>query len=188
MLKIETNPSYSDEDQMYAAGYLEGALTSNLTYVFWTNLLAGYHWTDNKAPYCIAEYFRNNDKYLRTMVNKATENRAFWDYLGLVLYQFDGLSAGYNASAGAEQNMTKLELAMLIAFDDMNDVRNHYCSNGPNFANMTQQEFELYNIENSHCSSLVKVTGDFSQLFMAHSTWALYQTMNRMYKHCKPVL
>jgi len=40
-----------------------------------------------------------------------------------------------------------------------------------------------YLTENTHCSSIVKITPDFSKLFSGHSTWFLYSGMNRIYKH-----
>ena len=38
VLKIETNPSYSNEIQSYAAGLLEGILTANEIYIHSTNI------------------------------------------------------------------------------------------------------------------------------------------------------
>ena len=185
VLKIETNPSYSDEDQMYAAGYLEGALTSNDSYALWQNLLDSYKWPNNVPPACIANFFAENDKYMRSMVATSEDNRPFWDYLGLVLNQLDGLSAGYNVTALPEQPLTPFAFSVMSALGDLGDVKHGACNESrPDFANMTQQEFELYGAENGHCSALIRVTGDFSQMFMAHSTWGIYQTMNRIFKHC----
>jgi hypothetical protein len=33
-----------------------------------------------------------------------------------------------------------------------------------------------------HCSALIKVTGDFSDLFQAHSSWFEYADTNRIFK------
>jgi hypothetical protein len=56
----------------------------------------------------------------------------------------------------------------------------------PNFTNMTHHEIERYTQTNGHCSALVKLTGDFQDLFMSHSSWFRYQAMTRIMKHCKP--
>ena len=48
---------------------------------------------------------------------------------------------------------------------------------------MTHSEFELYVNTHGHCSAIVKVADDFSQIFMSHATWEGYNTMNRIMKH-----
>lgn len=51
---------------------------------------------------------------------------------------------------------------------------------------MTPREIERYTQANGHCSALIKLTGDFKELFMSHSSWFRYQAMTRIMKHCKP--
>lgn len=50
---------------------------------------------------------------------------------------------------------------------------------------MTPHEIERYTQTNGHCSALVKLTGDFQDLFMSHSSWFRYQAMTRIMKHCE---
>ena len=52
VLKIETNPAFSDEQQMLAAGFLEGALTSADIWNQFRNLYATYNWKDG-PPSCV---------------------------------------------------------------------------------------------------------------------------------------
>jgi len=54
-----------------------------------------------------------------------------------------------------------------------------------NWENWSFEEMELYTSLRGHCSGLVKVTGDFSDLLVSHSSWFTYQAMNRIYKHYK---
>ena len=37
--------------------------------------------------------------------------------------------------------------------------------------------------ERSHCSGLIKVTGNYSELFAGHSSWFSYSSMLRIFKH-----
>ena len=37
--------------------------------------------------------------------------------------------------------------------------------------------------QGSHCSALVKITPEYDNLFIGHSTWYIYQAMNRIYKY-----
>lgn len=47
---------------------------------------------------------------------------------------------------------------------------------------MTPEQLEDYIVTHGHCSSIVKVADDFSDIFGGHSTWASYSTMLRVYK------
>jgi len=47
---------------------------------------------------------------------------------------------------------------------------------------MTTEEFEDYLNRNGHCSVIIKVADDFSDIFGGHSTWESYTTMLRVYK------
>ena len=38
-------------------------------------------------------------------------------------------------------------------------------------------------VTSGHCSALIKVRGDLSDLFLGHNTWATYYVMVRIYKH-----
>lgn len=55
----------------------------------------------------------------------------------------------------------------------------------PNFQNMTREEYFKYDRDNGHCSALIKLTGDFSELFFGHSSWFRYQAMLRIMKNCE---
>jgi hypothetical protein len=55
----------------------------------------------------------------------------------------------------------------------------------PNYEEMTPAEFEAYNdarFDPGHCSVVLKLTPDYSDLFLAHDTWCPYGWMNRIYK------
>lgn len=48
---------------------------------------------------------------------------------------------------------------------------------------MTIEEAQRALLRRGHCSALVKVLGDYSDLFMGQSAWFDYSAMNRIYKH-----
>ena len=108
----------------------------------------------------------------------------FWAQLGGIMAQYDGLAAGYNAYSGADK-LDSFAFFMLNGCGDLFDLLPATC---PAFrrdpAAMTPEEFMEFFSRNGHCSALVKLTGDFSQLFMAHSSWFRYQAMLRIMKHC----
>jgi hypothetical protein len=47
---------------------------------------------------------------------------------------------------------------------------------------MTWAERKLAKARRDHCSALVKVTNDFSELFSSHTTWEGYAYLLRLYK------
>jgi len=51
------------------------------------------------------------------------------------------------------------------------------------WSELTKEEFFLQLAKNGHCSALIKVPGDLSDLWTAHSSWFTYGAMNRIYKH-----
>jgi len=51
------------------------------------------------------------------------------------------------------------------------------------FDSMTLDEIRQYVFKNGHCSALVKVPGDLSDIWSSHSAWFTYSAMNRIYKH-----
>ena len=49
--------------------------------------------------------------------------------------------------------------------------------------NMSKEDFDHYVNTHGHCSAIVKVADDFSQIFMSHSSWYTYIAMTRIMKH-----
>ena len=100
-LSVITNPNNTDKDQMYGAGFVEGALTQ-------TRIAQQYYnvneWimgeVGNPIPAAFKDFFTTQDAWARAQV-AANTTSAQWLSVGLVLSQYDGLMAGYNAVAPA---------------------------------------------------------------------------------------
>merc|ERR1719471_1512559 len=48
---------------------------------------------------------------------------------------------------------------------------------------MSAQELQSYVKRRGMCSAIIKVPGDYEDLFMAHSSWFSYADTNRIFKH-----
>eukprot|EP00164_Ancoracysta_twista_P001659 GFYU01002178.1.p1 GENE.GFYU01002178.1~~GFYU01002178.1.p1 ORF type:complete len:544 (+),score=219.20 GFYU01002178.1:76-1707(+) len=184
-LKITTNSAFSDEDQMYAAGLLEGTLTADRVYEQYVNLNS---WTLNyigkkEMPQVVIDWFKKQDSYTREMVAKKPED-PFWSQVGLINNQFDGLVEGYNQAAEHSKALDIFQLAEINAIGDLLDlVPALKFKDEPDWDKLTVEEIELNILNRGHCSGLIKVTGDYSNLFAAHSSWFAFGMMLRIFKH-----
>ena len=52
----------------------------------------------------------------------------------------------------------------------------------PDYTKMSATEYRQYLFKRSWCSSIVKVTPEMDDILLGHSTWMIYQMMNRIYK------
>lgn len=184
VLKIETNPAFSDQEQMLAAGFLEGALTSADIWNMYNNAYSTYSWAKTGPPACLTNWLDQQEAYVRQQILTPTGNLQFWEQVGLIMNQYDGLVAGYNLTAAAGQQLNNFAFQMLNGQGDFFDIIPAACpSMQPNFDNMTKAEFEMYLHTSGHCSAIVKMLDDFSDIYMSHDAWYEYQAMTRIFKH-----
>lgn len=118
----------------------------------------------------------------------SSNSSALWTHVGLVLSQLDGLHDGYNfAAAQPHSNLPALDMSVFLILNGVGDALDLlsalYPETRPDWENLTPGEREATVASSGHCSGLVAVTGNFSDLFMAHSSWFIYQGMLRIYKH-----
>ena len=72
---------------------------------------------------------------------------------------------------------------MVVANTDIEDaIYYNDTAKRPNFKNMTIEEIRTYTAMHTHCSALVKVANDLSDIWMGHNTWTTYGTMIRTFK------
>ena len=74
---------------------------------------------------------------------------------------------------------------MVVANADIEDIVYYNTTNRPNFKNMTKEEIKTFTSLHTHCSSLVKVANDLSDIWMGHNTWTSYGSMIRTFKEYK---
>eukprot|EP00656_Telonema_subtile_P008417 TRINITY_DN1392_c0_g1_i1.p1 TRINITY_DN1392_c0_g1~~TRINITY_DN1392_c0_g1_i1.p1 ORF type:complete len:578 (-),score=100.78 TRINITY_DN1392_c0_g1_i1:111-1844(-) len=189
-LSLQSSPNASDVDQMYAIGFAEGYLTQHRIYQEVLNLrepvLVHYGKlpsTDPKDFPPLTQFLNDNDQYVREMV-ASNINDPFWRALGLVLAQFDGLMAGYAQAAPATEALSLFDFQMLNGVGDLFDLIPAVIPKlRRDFASMPAPELKQYTFEAGRCSGLIKVLGDYSDLFFSHASWWSYYAMIRMMKH-----
>lgn len=188
-ITVTTNPKYNDTAQMFAAGYVEGALTQERVWQHANNLLdymrASLNLNDTAPlPPVFEKFYADNSDWVRA--NVASNSSALWTQVGFVISQLDGLLEGYNAAAPAAQHITPFHLHAVNAIGDFLTLGSALMPGGPmepEWGSMTDEEMKAALSLRGHCSALVSVTGNFSTLFNAQVAWFTYSSMLRISKH-----
>ena len=211
-LTIHTSPRYLDEEQTFAAGYLEGKLTAKRIHENYINLHTYFTVTMNASLEEPMNWVREQDAWVRKQCadkvgfsmppgeqvhdreNKHQKKKfnAYWMAVCLAIRQFDGLVAGYKAAAAAGEAPTlKYDDIFFMESNgdlydiiDMMDPSQRPSWNGISDDDKDGAEKVFQSIALSgKCSALVKLAPDLSDIFMGHSTWDSYTAMLRIYKH-----
>lgn len=172
-LELHTSRDSTDEKQAYSAGFLEGFLTRDLIWMHWQNVLKGYCF--NKTDVCalIEDYLDKNEDYIASMVQEHYED-PYWYQIKLYYIQLEGLAAGYNdATKSMYEWLTVRDILWINMLGDLDDLA---------FALSMPRETPEGLMFGEHCSGLVKLLPDLSDLYTAQVTWNSYQSMLRIQK------
>ncbi|XP_041362264.1 phospholipase B-like 1 isoform X2 [Gigantopelta aegis] len=132
----------------------------------------------------IIQFLKDHISWTKQMIEKSAGHDPFWRQVSYVMAQLDGLVEGYNVKAAYDHKIDYIRMFTLSASGDMMSIAMAVSPElYPDFTNMTRDEVERYVFSRSRCSALVKVTDDYSDLLMGHSTWFMYQSMMRIYKY-----
>jgi len=181
-LTIVTNSTYADEVQMYAAGWLEAELTAPRIWEQYNNIY-NFFWPNGTSPSAkVLEWFDTQATFVTSMVANNPKDD-LWQQIGMIMAQFDGLVEGYAAVAPASQQIGTFGFQMLNGAGDLLDLMNAVGeSERPNFEAMTGEEIKMYFYEHTHCSGLIKIAPDYSEIWASHSSWFVFAAMNRIQK------
>ena len=188
-LRIKThNNMEGDAEMMRAAGYLEGYLTAQLISDYLVNLRlyildSGYNDTDIDLVY---SWLLWQEAWVRKEVGK--NNSPLWSSLELVMSQINGMLQGYNAKRKEDSSLPPLELKHLLLLNAAGDTLDLLPmltnKTSPDLSSLPEQHAAWTALSTSgHCTALIKVTGDLSDILFGHVTWFTYRAMIRIYKH-----
>jgi len=194
-LRVTGSSGKDDKEMAFAGGVVEGALTATRTAQHFNTSFAsefGASGGDPSTWKVAQEFLSDNDNYVRAQIAVQAETSAYWKQVALVWAQLDGLIEGHRL-AGLRLGGAPVAALDRIAFLFVNalvdlssvvdkpfahrngvlptDVREWTASDAASFVDRT-----------THCSALVKVTADYSELFTAHNTWTGFFTMLRVAK------
>jgi len=134
----------------------------------------------------LVEWFAAQDKYNYAQV-AANPTVPFWQQIGFTNNQFDGVIAGYQANAPVNSpKLQRQDFQVINGVGDLLDLMTALNLGGKygrkDWLNLSPEEFELSAFRRGLCSGLVKVTGDYSNLYAGQSAWFTYSAMNRIFK------
>eukprot|EP00949_MAST-11_sp_MAST-11-sp1_P001690 g1690.t1 len=187
-LVVTTNALKSDRDQAFAAGYCEGYLTSG--HIFNASVdLAPQVFHGGSPPASVVKFMQEQDAWWRDEVSKNSGDDPFWYQAGLLLAQFDGLVAGYDRAV-EEGLVPELAMSSKWSLQVINGVGDLFQivpavekKLRVDWSSLTKERAERLHFEQGHCSALIKVTGDYSDLLLSHSSWFTYAATNRIFKY-----
>lgn len=160
----------------YAAGLLEGNLTAPLIIDFVHNMV-GSNFGGNSTLRSDAEGFlMENLAYVDGQVAQNAAADPYWAQVGWSYSQVRGLAAG----AGI-----RLEDALMI--NGQGDIGDIIAKLQPSVrrdwrSNMTVEDAVAFDLQHSHCSCIVKLLADQSELYSSHNMWWSYYAMTKMAK------
>ena len=193
VLRVKTSGNFHDMDQMYAAGFVEGALTAKRIYEHFHNLNDFFFSSTNATELIkVKDFFRMQEQWTRKMIDENRED-GFWRQMGLIQSQFDGLVDGYSMYHLPGQGLDRFAFYILNGAGDLLDLKTALIEaekeNWDSFMEpdagkrKDPMEAKLKVALSNRCTALIKVLPDLSDIFFAHSTWFTYSAMNRIYKH-----
>ena len=175
---------YDDSNKAYAMGYLEGFLTKERIYSFYKNMIHyAFSQSNLQIPENLKEFYNQNINYMEKMSLEKKDSDPYWEHVYYIYKQLKGLYDGYNNNVEDEKKFDFYEFILLPGAGDLSDIMsNLYVENMPNFEDMTIEEFKSYVLLHSHCSALIKLAEDYSDIWFGHNTWSIYNSMIRIFK------
>jgi hypothetical protein len=90
VLEVHSNGTLADDLQMFAAGFFEGAKTTQRV---WEIVYNTQQNTTGFSPQ-LAQFVADNTAFIKTMVAQNAAVSSYWYHVGLVYTQWDGFVAG----------------------------------------------------------------------------------------------
>ncbi|KAF4086684.1 hypothetical protein AMELA_G00087190 [Ameiurus melas] len=173
-LEVVTNGKYNDTLQAYAAGVVEGVVTSQLIYKHWMNTLMGYC-DPNDPGYCqhLKEYITTNLQWVEEQIEKATES-PYWHQVHLSLLQLKGLEDGYIGQCTFPESRVYFNPLGFLLFQMSGDLEDLEAALNKSSQSRT--------VGSGSCSALIKLLPGNKELLVSHDTWNNYQAMLRIMK------
>lgn len=159
-----------------AAGCVEGWLTHARVWQMVSNAKANL-FPGGTLPTAAVLYLDSQLAWARLAAadtNRSGDDAVFWGQMAHLLAQFDGLVEGYNTVAPEGRNVSALDLYAVSSGGDLETLQKLLDVSVHGSSALTRRRY-------GHCSALVRALPGGS-IAVAHTTWAAYWQMLRIYK------
>ncbi|XP_067010780.2 putative phospholipase B-like lamina ancestor [Anabrus simplex] len=180
VLEIESQADSPDWRQAYAAGFLEGSLCWQMIYWHWTNMVRDT--CEGRENFCeqTRHFLEENTEWVKKTAEQLQQSDPFWHQVSLFYMQLEGLENGWRL--GVERSLQELDIPSidflwLNVMSDLVDLEQKFGSSSerPNHV------LELSSARGLS-SAFIKLLPEARQMFVAHNTGGLYQSMLRVRK------
>uniref|UniRef100_A0A8C4QZ36 Phospholipase B-like n=1 Tax=Eptatretus burgeri TaxID=7764 RepID=A0A8C4QZ36_EPTBU len=203
---VTTNNSYSDEQQAYSAGFVEGNLTAKSIHLHWLNTMEGYCKippSSNSSCARVEDFVNKNLIWLNEQL-EAHPTSVYWHEVRLALLQFKGLEDAYKGKPAMlprritfsplglyllqiSVELGDLEAALNQSLRDLKEEKRSRSQRGSKderFGSKMEVDSEKVAgpLSRDHCSALIKLLPGNKELMVSHTTWGSYQMMLRIVK------
>lgn len=184
-LRISGSVGKQAKELAFAAGVVEGYLTAERTAQhFNTSFGAEFGASGEKGDLWKRArlFLTENDAYVRGKIQEASVD-SYWQQVDLVWAQLDGLVDGHRLAAQQGARAAPLDFSAFLFMNALVDLSTVISEPfATDISAWRAEDVARYSAATSHCSALVKVTPDFSELWTAHNTWTGFFTMLRVAK------
>lgn len=172
----------NSKNVMRCAGALEGFLSQERMYQHYKLIYDMNEWDINKdLPPITKKFIEDNMNYVAHSCEAYVDSK-FWNEIGLIYTQFEGMVEGYNIKAPADQKISKLGLWFLQSEGDFFDIQEIYPNDHQEGSTSTRKSTGRGKsgkvTSGEHCSGLIKLLDDYSDLYFAHDSWSDYRELH----------
>uniref|UniRef100_A0A182Q9V3 Phospholipase B-like n=1 Tax=Anopheles farauti TaxID=69004 RepID=A0A182Q9V3_9DIPT len=182
-LELESQSSYTDTVQAYAAGIMEGALTWNNIYMHWSNTIDAVCSKDEESEeFCdwLRGLITTNVDTVKKMADMKGKHDYYWYQIALFYDQLDGLEIGFRKGvkrSRMDYEIPKQDFLLMNAAVDIRDLKIYYT----NFL-MENSGLKPEPAKGMMLLKLTKQPNGLSKILLGHTSDGSYSSMLRMVK------
>ena len=169
------------QEIMLCTGALEGFLSADRIYQHFQLIFDMNEWDRKKDyPPKTKSFLLQNIEFAKNSV-EAYLDSTFWQTIGLILKQFEGLVAGYQMKypSGSDKYMSELDLWFIQSEGDISEVAEIYPDDKQDGVTSHSSNKRRNKVTpGEHCSGLIRLLPDYSDLFFAHDSWSDYRELH----------
>ena len=181
-LHVESDHNAPSNTQAYAAGFAEGYLTAKRIVQSLPNVIQS-SFANNTVPANVYAWMAQQQQWVSA---QAAANPADM-YFQQAMFSYVQVSGIVDGVAAAGASLSMADALLLNMQAEVSDIQ---AAISPSYRDSIDvlsmhdlKRVKSVMAKNSHCSALIRLAPDGSDLFSTHTTWTDYSQMLRVYKY-----